>query len=108
MTVGELVLMMLQEVKRGEEVSSTGLIIHSLHTLESAVEKALTNLQMQDIVSKRWKEETNMLVYKRHALLPDEKTFRIIPSAKYERVIAEASNMEEHTNDTRTITLGDS
>lgn len=63
MTVEELVLKMLHEVEKGGEISSTGLIIHSLHTLEDAFEKALIDLQSRGILKKRWRPETNMLVF---------------------------------------------
>ncbi len=62
-TVEDLVLTMLREVPLGDEVSSTGLIISSLRSLEEAIERALQDLQFSGKVTKRWRSETQSLVY---------------------------------------------
>lgn len=63
-TVEDLVLMMLKEVPEGDEVSSTGLLINSLRSLEEAIEQVLQDFQLRDIVNRRWRYETQSLVYR--------------------------------------------
>ena len=58
----ELVHRLLVETN-GQELSTVGLLCNSIRTLEYTIERVLQELQMKNIVSKRWNEETGQLVY---------------------------------------------
>lgn len=62
MTVEELVVQILAEA-RGQELSSTGLLVNSLRSVEQAIEAVLQTMQLRGEVNTRWNPVTSSFVY---------------------------------------------